>query len=158
MNNCNLYILTFCVTAVWDIILNYITDNYDLLPDIIKKQFPFIGYLIPYFKQHTLLAAALIAGFVGATTQMIIQQFIKFPYLPNKPLSVATFLVVSFIISALYGFVMKWSRLFPILNETYYKHLEADGGVVRSMYNDGISGLIVQISLLVLYSIFSSYK
>ena len=30
------------------------------------NNFPFIGYLTPYFKHHTMLAAALIAGFIGA--------------------------------------------------------------------------------------------
>ena len=53
------------------------------------------------------------------------------------------FLVLSFIISALYGFIMKFSKLFPHLEETYYKDL----GTVRSMYHDGISGLIVQITI-----------
>ena len=33
---------------------------------------PFINDLKPYFETHTLLAAALIGGFVGATTQPII--------------------------------------------------------------------------------------
>ena len=56
------------------------------------------------------------------------------------------FLTISFIISALYGFIMKWSNLFPYLQLYYYDKL----GVIRSMYHDGISGLIVQITLLVL--------
>ena len=44
---------------------------------------PFIKDLKPYFQKHTLLAAALIAGFVGATTQPIILQinhFLKCKY------------------------------------------------------------------------------
>jgi hypothetical protein len=49
---------------------------------------------------------------------------------------------------------MKLSGLFPILEATYYKNLEANGGVVRSMYHDGISGLIVQCTLLVINAIF----
>ena len=60
------------------------------------------------------------------------------------------FLVNSFIISALYGFIMKATKLFPILEETYYKKLEEEGGVIRSMYHDGISGLIVQITIFVI--------
>ena len=53
-------------------------------------------------------------------------------------------MITTFIVSALYGFVMKFSKLFPDLVETYYKNL----GVVRSMYTDGVSGIIVQLTLL----------
>jgi hypothetical protein len=55
-----------------------------------------------------------------------------------------TFLITSFVISALYGFIIKLSNLFPHLVDTYYKNL----GTYRSMYLDGISGMIVQITLL----------
>lgn len=154
MNSCSLYIATFCVTALWDVALNYVTRVSDRLPRHIKKMFPFIGYLIPYFKKHTVLAAALIAGFIGATTQIIITQLILFPFLSTSPVTLIIFLLVSFVVSALYGFLMKFSGLFPILEATYYKKLEANGGVIRSMYHDGVSGLIVQCTLLVLYAIF----
>jgi hypothetical protein len=91
------------------------------------------------------LGAALIAGFVGATTQVIILNLHK---LPTTQRSFITFMIITFIVSALYGFVMKFSKLFPDLVETYYKNL----GVARSMYTDGVSGLIVQLTLLaVLY-------
>jgi len=156
MNRCSLYITTFCVTALWDVALNYITRVYDRIPHLIKEMFPFIGYLIPYFKKHTVLAAALIAGFIGATTQIIITQLMQFPFLPTSPVTLIVFLVVSFVVSALYGFIMKFSGLFPILEATYYKKLEANGGVIRSMYHDGVSGLIVQCTLLVLYVVFSA--
>tara|TARA_Y100000748_G_scaffold299799_1_gene297224 strand:- start:8475 stop:8954 length:480 start_codon:yes stop_codon:yes gene_type:complete len=154
MNRCSLYIATFCVTALWDVALNYITRVSERLPRLIKEMFPFIGYLVPYFKKHTVLAAALIAGFIGATTQMIITQLMRFPLLPTSPVTLIAFLVVSFAVSALYGFLMKFSGLFPILEATYYKRLEANGGVIRSMYHDGVSGLIVQCTLLVLYAVF----
>ena len=49
----------------------------------------------------------------------------------------------------LYGFIMKWSGLFPHLQKYYYDKL----GVVRSMYHDGISGLIVQFTLLFLVTV-----
>ena len=154
MNRCSLYIATFCVTALWDVALNYLTRIPERLPRIIKNTFPFIGYLAPYFKKHTVLAAALIAGFIGATTQMIIAQLMRFPLLPTSLVTLLVFMIVSFVVSALYGFLMKLSGLFPILEATYYKSLEADGGVIRSMYHDGVSGLIVQCTLLVLYAIF----
>lgn len=154
MNRSSLYIMTFCVTALWDVTLNYITRVPERVPRFIKKMFPFISYLVPYFQKHTVLAAALIAGFIGATTQVIIAQLMQFPLLPTTMVTLSVFLTISFIVSALYGFLMKFSGLFPILEETYYKRLEANGGVIRSMYHDGISGLIVQCTLLVLYKVF----
>ena len=71
----DLIIVTFIVTALWDVVLRFMSENFESLPSIIQKLMPFIKDLKPYFQQHTLLAAALIAGFVGATTQVIILQF-----------------------------------------------------------------------------------
>ena len=85
---------------------------------------------------------------------MIITKLIRFPLLSAPPETLFVFFTVSFVVSALYGFLMKLSGLFPILEATYYKKLEANGGVIRSMYHDGISGLIVQTTLLVFYAIF----
>ena len=141
MKNCKLYIVTFVITALWDVVLRIMVENYDKLPKLIKLDF--MEYLIPYFQKHTLLAAALIAGFIGATTQYIIVNIQSFPKNLMDIQTILQFLVLSFIISALYGFIMKFSKLFPHLEETYYKDL----GTVRSMYHDGISGLIVQITI-----------
>ena len=58
-------------------------------------------------------------------------------------------MILTFIISALYGFIMKGSKLFPYLERYYYEPL----GVLRSMYTDGFSGLIVQTTLLILLHI-----
>jgi len=102
--------------------------------------------LIPYFKKHTLLAAALIAGFVSATTQYIILGIYKFPNDFKDISYIFKFLLTSFIISGLYGFVMKATKLLPYLEETYYKNLGAVNGVIH----DGVSGLIVQVTLLVI--------
>ncbi len=144
---CKLIILTFIVTALWDIVLRVMSLNYSKLPKYF--QMDFVEYLIPYFKHHTLLAAALIAGFVGATTQPIILSLMSFPKSIFDIVYVIKFLIVSFIISALYGFIMKGSKLFPYLEKYYYKKL----GVLRSMYTDGVSGLIVQITLLIILEI-----
>ena len=126
----NIYILTFIVTALFDVLLRYISLNRLLDAD-------FVRYLEPYFKQHTLLSAALIAGFVGATTQYVILQ--------AMPLQLTTsFMAITFVISALYGFIMKATGLFPRLDATYYKGL----GPYRGALHDGVSGLIVQIVVL----------
>jgi H+/gluconate symporter-like permease len=139
MNNCHIYTTAFIITALWDVVLRIMSENYEKLPPYF--QFDFVLYLQPYFKIHTLLAAALIAGFVGATTQAIILQFHK---LPTNIASYLTFMMVTFVISALYGFIIKASHLFPHLVDTYYDNL----GTYRAMYTDGVSGLIVQTTLL----------
>lgn len=140
--DCWLIILTFIVTGIWDIVLRFMSLNYNKLPKYF--QMDFVKNLIPYFKHHTLLAAALIAGFIGATTQVIILSIMSFPTSIFNIGYISKFMILSFIISALYGFIMKGSKLFPYLERHYYEPL----GVIRSMYTDGVSGLIVQATLL----------
>ena len=147
MDYCLLIILTFVVTALWDVALRFMSLNYDKLPKYF--QMDFVEDLIPYFKHHTLLAAALIAGFVGATTQPFILSLMSFPKNIFDIVYVLKFMIITFIISALYGFVMKGSKLFPHLEKHYYDKL----GVARSMYTDGVSGLIVQSTLLAIYTV-----
>ena len=139
---CWLIILTFIVTGLWDVVLRFMSLNYNKLPKYF--QIDFVKNLIPYFKHHTLLSAALIAGFVGATTQVIILSIMSFPTSIFNIGYISKFMILSFIISALYGFIMKGSKLFPYLERYYYEPL----GVIRSMYTDGFSGLIVQATLL----------
>jgi len=150
--DCNLIILTFIVTAAWDVVLRVMSLNYEKLPKYF--QMDFVEYLIPYFKQHTVLAAALIAGFVGATTQPIILSIMPFPQSIFDITYVSKFMILSFIVSALYGFIMKWSQLFPHLVTHYYDKL----GVTRSMYTDGVSGLVVQTTLLIIYNLCGQLK
>lgn len=144
-----LIILTFIVTALWDVVLRFMSLNYEKLPKYF--QMDFVEYLNPYFKHHTLLAAALIAGFVGATTQPIILSIMDFPQSIFEFGYISKFMILTFIISALYGFIMKGSKLFPHLDKHYYDKL----GVARSMYTDGVSGLVVQSTLLVIYYLFN---
>lgn len=147
--DCKLIILTFIVTALWDVVLRFMSLNYEKLPKYF--QMDFVEYLNPYFKHHTLLAAALIAGFVGATTQPIILSIMDFPKSIFDFGYISKFMILTFIISALYGFIMKGSKLFPYLEKHYYDKL----GVARSMYTDGVSGLVVQSTLLVIYYFFN---
>jgi hypothetical protein len=149
-----LLILTFIITALYDILLRYMSLNYDKLPAFFKW-FDFIKYLTPYFKKHTLLSAALLAGFIGFGAQLIILTIMPYPNVKKINLhNIITFFVITFIVSALYGLPMKASKLFPILDETYYKGL----GTFRGLYHDGISGLIVQFTLLILLYIYEYYK
>ena len=65
---CSLIVLTFIITGLWDLSLQFITHNYEKMPEFIKW-FDFIESLKPYFKQHTILSAILLAAFVGAIAQ-----------------------------------------------------------------------------------------
>lgn len=146
-----LVIITFIVTALWDIVLRFLSLNNEK----INYNFPdFVKYLKPYFQQHTMLSAALIAGFVGATTQPIILYFMKFPSVKSNSIYIIQFMVLSFVISGLFGFLMKATKLFPYLDKHYYNNL----GTTRAMYHDGISGLIVQSTILVLFFISDKMK
>lgn len=149
-----LIVYTFVVTALWDVVLNYMSTNYEKLPNIVNRKMPFIKELRPYFQHHTILAAALIAGFVGATTQPIILALTSFPSSITNLGKISYFLLISFVISALYGFLMKWSGLFPHLQKYYYDYL----GHIRGMWHDGVSGLIVQGTLLVMSQIINIVK
>jgi len=141
-------ILTFIITGLLDIVLRIISVNYYNLPSIIQNNFPFLQYLIPYFKHHTNISAALIAGFIGAITQIIILNIVPIQYILDEPpnyVNIVYFSVVTFLVSGIIGFPLKMSKLFPYLNDTYYKNL----GPIRGFYHDGISGLIVQFILFI---------
>ena len=138
-----LIIITFIITALWDVVLRFLSLNNEK----INYNFPdFVRYLKPYFQQHTMLSAALIAGFVGATTQPIILYLMKFPSVKSNAIYIFQFMVLSYIISALFGILMKATKLFPHLDKHYYENL----GTLRGMYLDGISGLIVQSTILII--------
>jgi hypothetical protein len=160
MNNCNIYILTFTITAIWDVILRYMSENYETLPSWFQNLFSFIYHLKPYFKNHTVLSAALVAGFVGFIAQIIILQvydvksLIPIKYNKKTLIEVAKLMGISFLISGLVGFPMKWIKLFPHLENTYYKYL----GNFKGFYHDGISGIIVQITLLILLTVYYRSK
>ena len=116
-----LLILTFIITALYDVLLRYMSLNYNKLPAFFKW-FDFIKYLTPYFKKHTMLSAALIAGFIGFGAQLIILTIMSYPNVKKLNLyNIISFFVLTFIVSALYGLPMKASKLFPILDNTYYK-------------------------------------
>ena len=142
-----LIILTFLLTGLYDILLRVMSENYDKLPKLL--QISFIKNLQGYFKKHTLLAAALIAGFVGAIAQLIILNIYPIPE-SFVWVKVLLFLVLTFLVSALLGFPIRWSKLFPYLDQYYYKPM----GVWRGMYHDGISGLVVQITVLIIFLIY----
>jgi len=155
MKYCNIYLLTFLITGIYDLILQLSINGYiPLLHNFLKNSDWYIS-LKKYFKIHTPLSAILLAGFIGFITQIIIFNIIYLENInidilesihSNKFINIIKFLVISFIISGLIGIPIKMSGLFPILEDTYYKKL----GDVRSFITDGYSGLVVQITLLII--------
>ena len=152
MKYCNIYLLTFLITGIYDLILQLSINGYiPLLANFLKNSDWYIS-LKDYFKRHTPLSAILLAGFIGFITQIIIFNII---YLKNinidilglihsnnrmlMLLNIIKFLVISFIISGLIGIPIKMSNLFPILEEKkedkFVSHVlsESDKNNIRKM-------------------------
>ncbi len=143
-----LVIITFIVTAAYDIILRALSLG-DLFP-----AFSFIASLKKYYQDQTLLTVALAAGFIGAITQVLIYFVMKAFKVESLTLTnVILFLVATFIISALMGFPIRASKLFPDLDNTYYKTL----GWKHAMLTDGVSGLIVNITILLPFFVIGGF-
>lgn len=115
-------VLSFIITATFDIALNVTPPP---LGAVILRE---------YFDNHTLLAAALIAGFVGAVTFAIIYYI----YSGVPKLSVYNIFII-FCISTLMGIPMRLSGLFSILDKYYYQKIPR----IQSFLADGISGIMV---------------
>lgn len=118
-------VFSFIITASFDVALNLLPEKYGGATRIRD-----------YFDNHTVLAAALIAGFVGAVTFIIIHR------LYNGVPSLNTLnMVMIFFISASVGYPMRYSGLFPILDKYYYQVMPR----WQSLIADGLSGLMVSI-------------
>lgn len=115
-------ILCFIITAGFDLALN-------LLPPPLGAEI-----LRPYFDKHTKLAAALIAGFVGAVTFVVIYGVYQ-----GIPELNAFNMVTIFSISALMGIPMRYSGWFPHLDVHYYQAIPR----IQSFAADGLSGIMV---------------
>lgn len=116
-------ILSFLITAGFDVALNLLPPP--LGADILRE----------YFDNHTILSAALIAGFVGAVTFVVIYMLFG-----NKVPKLSAFnMIVIFSISSLMGIPMRLSGLFPILDKYYYQKIPR----IQSYLADGLSGIMV---------------
>ena len=117
-------ILIFIITASFDIALNILPPP---LGAVILRQ---------YFNEHTLLSAALIAGFIGAITFCVL--YLIYGDIPE--MSVYNILII-FIISALMGVPIRLSKLFPSLDKHYYQVIPR----IQSFLADGLSGIMVAV-------------
>jgi hypothetical protein len=147
MNTATTYqtiIRTFLITALYDVVLQLYTAVPSLPDPIGITKTDWFLSLPLYFEKHTPLAAALLAGFIGACTQMVI--------LHIAPINtgILKFLIATFVVSGLIGFAMKATGMFPILDATYYRTL----GPTRAFFTDAYSGVVVNVTLLALLKIF----
>tara|TARA_B110000483_G_scaffold231777_1_gene298569 strand:- start:21151 stop:21606 length:456 start_codon:yes stop_codon:yes gene_type:complete len=133
-------ILVFIITGFWDVILRAMAEGKISFLGI--ENMKWVTTLKDYFNYHTVLGAALIAAFVGAIAQVLIIYTFDIFNVTNKFLQ----LLIIFIISSLVGIPMRYSGLFPILDKYYYKPL----GFTYSFITDGISGVIVAITLFLI--------
>lgn len=133
-------ILVFIITGFWDVILRAMAEGNISFLGI--ENMKWVTTLKDYFNYHTVLGAALIAAFVGAIAYVLIIYTFDIFNVTNKFLQ----LLIIFIISSLVGIPMRYSGLFPILDKYYYKPL----GFTYSFITDGISGVIVAITLFLI--------
>lgn len=140
MNNEKTIITAFIVTALWDIILRwYAEDKMPHLPAPLDvHNWNWVKVLKPYFEKHTLLGAALIAGFVGALTAYLMN------FVRVKSMTIYSIILV--LVSGIVGIPMRYSGLFPHLKTYYYDTL----GFKTSFLTDAFSGIVVGITMYIL--------
>lgn len=130
-------IIIFLITAFWDVILRLMSEGKIKFFGI--ENMKWITVLEEYFEKHTILSAALIAGFVGAVTHFIIIKSLE--SLNLSGVNTYTILLVIFI-SGIVGIPMRYSGLFPHLKKHYYDPL----GFGYSFATDAFSGVVVGAS------------
>jgi hypothetical protein len=127
-------VIVFLITAAWDVILRWMAEGYITLFGV--ERMKWVRVLKPYFAAHSLLAAALIAGFVGAVTYPIITRF------NPSPDSRAVTSLWILLVSGAIGQMMRYSGLFPHLKRHYYDEL----GFAYSFLTDAFSGAVVAVT------------
>lgn len=132
-------VVAFVITALYDVLLRMFSEGKIKLFGI--ENINWVVALRGYFQKHTVLAAALIAGFVGAVAYVAI---IKTMPVQCKNNIVYYMLWVAFI-SAIIGIPMRYSGLFPHLETYYYKPLP-----ITTIFSDALSGIIVAVTMILL--------
>ena len=132
-------VIAFVITALYDVLLRMFSEGKIKLFGI--ENINWVVALRGYFEKHTVLAAALIAGFVGALAYVLI---VKTMPVQCKDNIIYYMLWVAFI-SAIVGIPMRYSGLFPHLDTYYYKPLP-----ITTIFSDALSGIIVGITMIIL--------
>ena len=141
INEYKLMVVTFCVTAVWDVILRWFSEG--KLEFMGIEKLSWVVALRPYFEHHTVLSAAAIAGVVGAGTSVIINKFT--PEVASE--STLLYLLWVAFVSAVVGIPMRYSGLFPYLKRYYYDPLP-----ITTIFSDALSGVIVALTMMYIRS------
>lgn len=134
-------IIVFIITALWDVVLRLVSEGKIYLFGIEKMKW--ITVLEEYFEKHTVLGAALIAGFVGAVTHVLIILALNTFNVSGINLYSA---IIVLLVSGIIGIPMRYSKLFPHLKLYYYDRL----GFPYSFATDAFSGIVVAVSFQVL--------
>ena len=138
-------VVAFIITALYDVLLRMFSEEKIKFLGI--ENINWVVALRGYFKKHTVLGAALIAGFVGAVAYVAILKTMPVQFNNNI---VYYMLWVAFI-SAIIGIPMRYSGLFPHLETYYYKPLP-----ITTIFSDALSGVIVAITMILLGNIIKS--
>jgi len=138
-------IIIFSITAFWDVILRLMSEGKIKFLGI--ENMKWITVLEEYFQKHTILSAALIAGFVGAITHFIIIKSLDAFNMTGVNIY-TTLLVI--IISGIIGIPIRYSGIFPHLKKHYYDSL----GFGYSFATDAFSGIVVGASYQIIKLIY----
>ena len=134
--NSNKIIAIYVITALWDVVLRFMATGNLKVAGVEKMKW--VVVLKEYFERHTLLSAALVAGFVGAVTELTLQYTVN-SWFPSHSIG---FVLGVVMVSGLIGLPMRYSKLFPHLDEFYYERL----GFTYSFGTDAFSGFVVMVT------------
>lgn len=140
------FVLTFIVTAAWDIILRALSEKRIRLFGL--ENTTWISALRPYFESHTIVGAACIAGAVGMFTQAILESLGYTSY------SNFTDMLSIPVMSALVGIPMRYSGMFPHLKKHYYDKL----GFQYTFVLDAFSGIVVAITNFAIQTLYAAIR
>lgn len=137
INKYKVMVVAFCVTAVWDVILRWFSE--EKLKFMGIEKLSWVVALRPYFEHHTVLSAAAIAGVVGAGTSVLINKF--------TTKSTLLYLLWVAFVSAVVGIPMRYSGMFPYLKLYYYDPLP-----ITTIFSDALSGVVVALTMMYIQS------
>lgn len=130
----------FVITALWDVVLRMFAMKHVEFMGI--ENWNWVATLKPYFEHHTLLGAALIAGFAGAAAFTVIKS------IDASKFSNMQYVLWVCLVSAFIGVPMRYSGLFPKLKKYYYDPLP-----YVTVFSDALSGVVVLITYYILHSL-----
>lgn len=141
MNEYKIMVVAFCVTAIWDVILRWFSE--EKLKFMGIEKLSWVVALRPYFEHHTVLSAAAVAGVVGAGTVVILNRFTP------KVMTESTLLYLLWVafVSAAVGIPMRYLGLFPYLKKYYYDPLP-----ITTIFSDALSGVVVALTMMYIRS------